>query len=251
MNAGKTGKAGKADIKCDMTPQRKEIQPENIVPIIPADPSMMMLSGESGARHERSDAAENRRRILDVAAQLFTEHGVEGICMQQIARAAGVGQGTLYRRFADKGELCLALLNSQMSDFQNEVLSTLREMAHHSRGQLEQLEWFFDALVHFNERHSPLLSAARSEMRGIDHDNLTPRSAPFAWIRMTVIGLLTGGVRTGELRADVDAAVLADVLLGALNPQQFYVLRHGPNAYSLERISAGLKRLVRGLSSCP
>jgi len=41
--------------------------------------------------------------------------------MQEIARAAGVGQGTLYRRFANKGQLCMALVDTQMSDFPNDI----------------------------------------------------------------------------------------------------------------------------------
>jgi AcrR family transcriptional regulator len=228
--------------------QRKKDTPLDEPALITPAADMLSLSTDE-ARHERSDAAENRRRILAVAERLFTELGVETVCMNQIARAAGVGQGTLYRRYSDKGELCMALLDSQMSAFQDEVLSTLREMTHKKRRPLEQLEWFLDGLVHFSERHGPLLTAARSELRSAGHENLTQRSAPFAWMRITVIGLLTAGARTGELRADLDAPVIADLLLSALHPQQLLALRQGPTAHSITRISAAMRQIVRGLAA--
>lgn len=61
-------------------------------------------------RHERKDAAAHRRLILRTAESLFSEHGVNAVSMHQIARKAGIGQGTLYRRYAHKGELCRELL---------------------------------------------------------------------------------------------------------------------------------------------
>ena len=62
-------------------------------------------------RGERRDPAENRRRVLEVARDLFAERGVDHVSMHEIARAAGIGQGTLYRRYAHKGLVCMALLD--------------------------------------------------------------------------------------------------------------------------------------------
>ena len=53
------------------------------------------------ARRTRSDAVENRRRILEAAREAFAEGGVDGTSMHRIGQAAGVGQGTLYRNFED------------------------------------------------------------------------------------------------------------------------------------------------------
>ena len=54
----------------------------------------------------RSDAQDNRDRVLEAARELFSESGL-GVTMRQIARRAGVGPATLYRRFPTKQELVL------------------------------------------------------------------------------------------------------------------------------------------------
>jgi AcrR family transcriptional regulator len=56
----------------------------------------------------RADAKRNRDQIVSVARRLFVERGVD-IPMEEIAREAGVGIGTLYRRFPDRGALVLAV----------------------------------------------------------------------------------------------------------------------------------------------
>src|SRR5438105_1690472 len=65
-------------------------------------------------RPERRQAVDFDQRILQVAHKLFAERGIEGVSMHQIAQEAGVGQGTLYRRYAYKGELILDLLNESI-----------------------------------------------------------------------------------------------------------------------------------------
>jgi AcrR family transcriptional regulator len=73
-------------------------------------------------RRERADAVRNRRRILDAAAELFAAHGVEQVSMDAIAAAAGVGKGTLFRRFGDRAGLAAALLHERESDLQEAIL---------------------------------------------------------------------------------------------------------------------------------
>ncbi len=225
-------------------------QPSKSIPVLEsaAVAPITLRVGEYSGRHERSDAAENRRRILTVADQLFAERGVVNVNMQDVAKAAGVGQGTLYRRYANKGALCMALLDSQMVDFQNTVLAHLRAQSTQQSPRLTQLEWFLDALVYFNERHAPLLCAAQHEGIAGAIGAALPTSSPFAWMRMTVIGLMQSGIRTREFDASLDVPMIADALLGILQPQVFQALRLTDAGYSLERISAGIIRLLRGLA---
>ena len=72
------------------------------------------------------------------------------------------------------------------------------------------------------------------------------RQHPQFWPHMTVSGLLQGAINDGELPPDLDVAYVADALLATLNASLFRFQRQG-RGFSLERISAGLRRLVAGL----
>jgi AcrR family transcriptional regulator len=82
------------------------------LPLLPAPPP-----------RERADALRNRRRVLDAAARLFAERGVDGVSMDDVVAAAGVGKGTLYRRFGDKSGLAAALLDDRERELQQAILS--------------------------------------------------------------------------------------------------------------------------------
>ena len=71
---------------------------------------------------ERADAARNRAKIFAVASELFRGRGVGAVSMDEIAAAAGVGKGTLFRRFGDKRGLVVALLDEREQDLQGRIL---------------------------------------------------------------------------------------------------------------------------------
>ncbi len=202
----------------------------------------------SNCRQERRDAAANRARILQTAEKLFAQHGVANVNMADIAQAAKVGKGTLYRRFTNKAELCLALMDSQMVDFQNGMLSRLQQMTAQDIPKMSQLDQFMDALVHFTDAHAPLLCEAQRAglLQEGESDGL---ELPHFWQYMTVNGLLKTAVAQGELPDTLDIDYLADALLAPLKADIFYYQRQA-RGFSLERISAGLRLLLAGLRHC-
>jgi len=64
----------------------------------------------------RADAERNRQRIVAAARRMFAEHGLE-VPMEEIARQAGVGVGTLYRRYPTRGDLIAAAFEAKMSAY--------------------------------------------------------------------------------------------------------------------------------------
>ncbi len=204
--------------------------------------------GGSSYRPERRDAAANRRRILETAEKLFAQHGVPNVNMAEIAQAAGVGKGTLYRRFTNKAELCLSLMDSQMVDFQNGMLARMQQMSAQGMPKLTQLDQFLDALVYFTDAHAPLLCEVQRAglLQEIEPDGL---ELPHFWQYMTVSGLLRSAMANGELPGSLDVDYLADALLAPLKADIFYFQRQ-VRGFSLERISAGIRLLLSGLRHC-
>lgn len=77
-----------------------------------------MMDTLDNSTTERADAARNRARLLEAAARLVAERGAEHVTMHEVAETAGVGKGTLFRRFGDRDGLLLALLGEAEAEFQ-------------------------------------------------------------------------------------------------------------------------------------
>lgn len=189
--------------------------------------------------HERSDAARNRRMILGAARSLFEERGVTCVTMEEISRAAGVGKGTLYRRFPNKGVLCQALLDEPTREFQRETMEIVGEPGVCS---LEKLDRFLDRLVRFTEDNLDLLYGGEEPLWGSIR-LARFRSPAYDWRRWTVLGLLRKAAKEGEVAEDLDLEYLASALLAPLEVDLYYHQRRVAG-WSLERISAGLRSLV-------
>ncbi|MFO7678425.1 MAG: TetR/AcrR family transcriptional regulator [Chloroflexota bacterium] len=201
---------------------------------------------DNDGRSERKDAAANRKLILETAEALFAKHGTANVCMAEIAQAAGVGKGTLYRRFANKAELCLALMDTQMTVFQNGMLAEFRKMTENSVPKMAQLEYFMDALVYFTDAHSPLLNEVQSA--GLLQEGRSTQM-PHFWQYMTIHGLFQSAIDAGELPAGLDTEYLADAILAPLNADIFRFQRQA-RGFSLARISEGLRVLITSLRHC-
>lgn len=72
---------------------------------------------------ERRDAARNREALLQAAARLIEHCGIDALTMEAVAAAAGVGKGTVFRRFESREGLMGALLNRSETAWQGTVLS--------------------------------------------------------------------------------------------------------------------------------
>ena len=101
-------------------------------PDLPVIPSPSSIPGDGGATgelpvvggepRERADAARNRRRILSATETLVARDGAACVSMDRIAEAAGVGKGTLFRRFGDRAGLLRSLLSDREGAFQDELI---------------------------------------------------------------------------------------------------------------------------------
>lgn len=98
----------------------------------------MRIEAEHHERPLRADAERNRTKILEAAAQVFAERGLDAT-LDEVAAAAGVGVGTVYRRFPDKDSLIGALFDNAIDEIAN-----LASMAPSRGNSWEALVWFLE-----------------------------------------------------------------------------------------------------------
>ncbi len=161
---------------------------------------------------QRADAARNRARILDAARTLIGQHTQgshpsDALCMDQVAALAGVGKGTLYRRFPDRGALLFALLDDDERVLQDRVLTGCG--VKRSAPPLQHLLALLDALTAFHVTHAALLAVAE----------LTPAIAEHPAYRWRHAALTHALARTGiapVARAQHVTDVVLQILSGAV-----------------------------------
>jgi AcrR family transcriptional regulator len=155
-------------------------------------------------RHERADAARNRATILVAAERLVGERSAQTVTMDQVACAAGVGKGTLFRHFGDRCGLMRALLDERERSFQDGFIRGPSPFGPGAPPR-ERLVAFGERMLEHIEIQGDLLVAAEN-------------GAPGERLRHSVYGAYRAHV-TALLRDsgyDGDVGYLADVLLGAL-----------------------------------
>jgi AcrR family transcriptional regulator len=190
-------------------------------------------------RSERCDALANRQRLLAVAKELFALQGVEQTSMSEIARVAGVGQGTLYRHFANKGRLCQALIRDDLDAFMTRTDAALAKPGE-PRSSLARLETLLVDQIRLVDQHLPILAAI--EASGEPHGEKQVRSPWSGWLRGHVARLLASASVAGEVAVDLDVDYLADTILTVVAPRHVGLQRR-ELGYSLDRIIAGARQL--------
>ncbi len=195
---------------------------------------------DGSGQSERRDMVEHRRRILAAAQTLFAEHDVDTVSMHQIALAAGVGQGTLYRRFAHKGLLCLALLDERIVHFQEELLAYLKQ-EDEARPALALLDYVLMQLIAFNEDNASLLGGIDDAACG-ERRSHAYQSPFYLWLYQVVQVLLRRAVARQEI-PEQDSDYAADLILAPL-AIDFYLFQRRVRGLTQQQIRAGLQQFL-------
>jgi AcrR family transcriptional regulator len=116
------------------------------------------MPGRSAAP-ERADAARNRVKVLGAAAELFATRDPRTVTMDDIAKAAGVGRGTLYRRYPDTNSVAVALLDEHERALQAKLLSGPPPLGPGAPAA-QRLAAFYAAMVELLDAHAHLVLGA-------------------------------------------------------------------------------------------
>jgi AcrR family transcriptional regulator len=180
---------------------------------------------------ERADAARSRRALLAAARAMVAESGIGSLSMAEVAERAGVGVGTVYRRFGDLSGLALALLDSEEQRFQGAFIFGPPPLGP-GAPPLERLRAFMHAYLDRLEVEAELHTVA--ELRS---PTTRYRGAPYRTAHTHLVTLL----RQAEVGADPD--YLADALL-ALLAGGLYIHHRRERGRSTAQIKAAMDQVL-------
>lgn len=196
-----------------------------------ASPHELPLLGN--APQERADATRNRRKILAAAERLTTEQGIENLSMDEVAAAAGVGVGTVYRRFGDRSGLAYALLDDGEREFQEAFLRGPPPLGPGAE-PVARVRAFLHAWVDRLERQTAMLLIAHA-------DTPFARFSSAYAVHHAHLSMLIA-----HARPEAHAHYLADALLAALDAPLFIRQRREMDT---DDIKSGLEDLLATLSA--
>jgi len=170
----------------------------------------MQASGAGGRRERKK--RELRARIYEAARQLFLEHGFEATTVEQIAAAADVAQATFFNYFPSKSAV--------LGEMTGEVFERLEELVNEQLARpasaQQRIRGFTDAVATEIEQARGLARDVVLELMRIS----APRDGAFPYaarVREPFAAILREGQARGDVRADLDPAFLADMVIGTLN----------------------------------
>nr|WP_279537902.1 TetR/AcrR family transcriptional regulator [Paenibacillus turpanensis] len=182
----------------------------------------------------RRDAQETSDLILQAAADLFNRHGIEAVSMHQIAKAAGVGQGTLYRRYANKGDLCMELLKDSFLVFCSRLDETVSKMA--DEPAQERLYTIFRQLIPHTVENAKWIVEIQAHQRHGDPKPDFFQSEPYRILLRLITNQIEEIQTMGSTAFLHDPAFTAHILISSLSPHTVLHLQH-QCGYTTDEIS--------------
>jgi len=165
---------------------------------------MAKKTSQSAPRKPRSDAQRNRERILEAAKEAFTRHGAEA-SLDDIAKRAGVGPGTLYRHFPTRDALIEAVFRSQV-----DKLAAAQQKFSDTMSPVDALRAWMLLFVDYIAAKHIIAPALNSIVGGPSRLYEGSRSA----IQSAIDALVRRAIRSGDLRKDIDPSDLLRALIG-------------------------------------
>jgi AcrR family transcriptional regulator len=182
----------------------------------------------TAAAPERRDAARNRETLLREAIRIVDAAGTDGLTMDAVAAAAGVGKGTVFRRFGNREGLMAAVLDHSETEWQAAVMGGPPPLGP-GAAPLERLDAFGESRMRLNVRHADLIVAAGRQ------GDVSLEAISFTTMHVRIL-LAQLGVRG-------DLPYLASALV---SPLELFVRRKEPiTEETLARMHAGWSDLVR------
>ncbi|MEA5444513.1 helix-turn-helix domain-containing protein [Gammaproteobacteria bacterium AB-CW1] len=163
------------------------------------------------ASQSAQSLSEGAHRIIEVATDLFAEHGVDGVSIARIAREAGVGKATIFHHFPSKE----ALYQGVLWQVAERALWLVEEQAWRDGDLSDCMAGFIRQQIDLLAEGDQLLRLVRRELLQGSPDGLALVGEVFSRPYCRLKGLLDERAQRGELHPDTDTALLAWILMDA------------------------------------
>lgn len=159
------------------------------------------------------DKQEKRRKILDAAVEVFAERGYFGARVADLAKAAGIADGTVYLYFKSKDELLITLFEERTE----EVLTHLRSQLDRLTGPVERLRAFIHYHLRLAVDRPKLMQVLTIEVRQSARFLKEYKPDGFRHYLNVLSSILVDGQQAGVFRDDTDPRVFRRALFGAVD----------------------------------
>jgi TetR/AcrR family fatty acid metabolism transcriptional regulator len=179
------------------------------------------VAGRGGAPARGGD---KRERILDAAVRVFARKGFHATRVSEVAKAAGVADGTIYLYFKSKDDLLISLFEDRMEDINANLRDTLAKSATAAE-KLRVVVRLHLELVEQNRHMAEVICVELRQSSKFIKEYANPKFSEF--LRL-IAGAISDGQKSGELRADLDPPLIARAMFGALDEIALAWLAKGP-----------------------
>lgn len=188
----------------------------------------------------RGSGGDKRERILDAAERVFAQSGFFNSRVSEIARSAGVADGTIYLYFKNKDDLLISLFESRMERV-NAQLAAAAESARTATGKLEAIIRTHLAMVRDNPQVAEVLTIELRQSSKFMKEHSSPRFGELLKLMASVIG---DGQAAGELTAGIPAPLAARMIFGIVDELALAWLLGRGDKFDMERAAAWVCALV-------
>ncbi len=193
-------------------------------------------------RPERADAARNRQHLLATARAMLATQGASALTMDALAERAGLGKGTVFRRFGSRAGIFQALLDDDEREFQQQVLSGPPPLGP-GAPPLDRLIAYGRARVEFLRRHQEIARNSLDGSQPVPAGAASPLSREHIRVLLAQLDLGPADldILALQLTAALDAPLLLYLSAAALS---------AAGRPALDRVAQGWEDLVTRVAAC-
>ena len=196
-------------------------------------------------RNAKTSKVEKRNRIIDAAVLVFSENGYHQARVSEIAKKAGVADGTIYLYFRNKEDLLLCVFEKKMGDLIQELRTSLEDVL----DPFEKIRIFANQHFEQIQKHPHIAQVLQVELRQSQRFIREYRPEKL-WEYLSILGAaIREGQQQGAIRKDVDPFVLQWSFFGAIDELSVqWILSRKRERFNLKQMAKQLSDVfINGL----